>query len=71
MTGRTRDIDDDHQPKSRYGRQRDRRGPSRGVYHPVNQDLLLGGGGNTDMHGSTAVSKKFVSPMSDRGANKR
>ncbi|RQM09640.1 hypothetical protein DD237_006646 [Peronospora effusa] len=72
MTGRTRDIDDD-QPKSRNGRRRDLRGPPRGIYHPVNQDVLLGGGGNTDngyMYGSTAVSKKFVSPMGERGANK-
>ncbi|CAI5731964.1 unnamed protein product [Peronospora destructor] len=70
VTGRTRNIDD-NQPKSRNGRRRDVWGPSRGVYHPVNQDLLLGGGGNTDndgyMYGSAAVSKKFVSPM---GANK-
>ena len=48
--------------------------PTRGVYHPVNHDLLLGGSGNIDNDGymrrSTAVRKKFVSPVNDRGANK-
>ncbi|KAG7378319.1 hypothetical protein PHYPSEUDO_010245 [Phytophthora pseudosyringae] len=71
-TGRARNLDDD-QPRSRRGKPR---GPPSGVYHPVNQDLLLGGGGNSDSDnngyslGSSAVSKKFVSPMNDGGANK-
>ncbi|KAE9325407.1 Fidgetin-like protein 1 [Phytophthora fragariae] len=74
MTGRARNLDDD-EPRNRNGRGRNPRGPSRGVYHPVNQDLLLGGGGNSDnegyISGSSAVSKKFVSPMNGGGANKR
>lgn len=69
MTGRARNLDDD-QPRSKRG---SARGPPRGVYHPVNQDLLLGGSNDSDsgyVGGSSAVSKKFVSPMNDGGANK-
>ncbi|KAG6591167.1 fidgetin-like protein [Phytophthora cinnamomi] len=74
MTGRARNLDDD-EPRNRNGRGRNPRGPPRGVYHPVNQDLLLGGGGHSDnegyISGSSAVSKKFVSPVNDGGASKR
>ena len=71
---KTRNVDDD-QLRSRNGRRRDARGPPRGAYHPVNQDLLLGGGRNGDndgyMSGPSSVSKKFVSPVDNSGANKR
>ncbi|GMF24748.1 unnamed protein product [Phytophthora lilii] len=71
MTGRARNLDDD---EPRGGRRKNPRGPPRGVYHPVNQDLLLGGGGDNDnsgyISGSSAVSKKFVSPMNDGSSNK-
>ncbi|KAL3669068.1 hypothetical protein V7S43_005452 [Phytophthora oleae] len=69
MTGRARNLEDD-QPRSKRG---NARGPPRGVYHPVNQDLLLGKNNDNDngyLGGSSAVSKKFVSPMNDGGANK-
>ncbi|ETI31022.1 hypothetical protein, variant 1 [Phytophthora nicotianae CJ01A1] len=71
MTGRARNLDDDHS-RGRNDRRGNPRGPPRGVYHPVNQDLLLGGGDNDNgyISGSSAVSKKFVSPMNDGGSNK-
>ncbi|CAH0516651.1 unnamed protein product [Peronospora belbahrii] len=73
MTGRSRNTDDG-QPRSRNGRRGQPRGPPRGVYHPVNQDLLLGGSEATDnvgyISGPTAISKKFVSSMNDRSASK-
>lgn len=72
MSGRARNVDDD-ECRSRNDRRRNPRGPSRGVYHPVNQDLLLGGSDNDNngyISGSSAVSKKFVSPTNDGGASK-
>ncbi|CAI5729133.1 unnamed protein product [Hyaloperonospora brassicae] len=70
----TRNVDDD-EPRSRNrGRRDDVRGPPRGAYHPVNHNLLFGGGANGDndgyISGSSAVSKKFVSPMNNNGTNK-
>ncbi|EEY54210.1 fidgetin-like protein [Phytophthora infestans T30-4] len=72
MSGRARNVDDDER-RSRNDRRRNPRGPSRGVYHPVNQDLLLGGSDNDNngyISGPSAVSKKFVSPTNDGGASK-
>ncbi|KAH7464869.1 Fidgetin-like protein 1 [Phytophthora ramorum] len=69
MTGRARNLDDD-QPNDRSGRRRNPRGPPRGTYHPVNQDLLLGGDNDGYTSGSSAVSKKFVSPMNDGSGSK-
>jgi ribosomal protein L4 len=72
MTGRARNLDDD-EPQSRGGRRGNPRAPPRGVYNPVNQDLLLGGGNSDNdgyISGSSAVTKKFVSPMNDGGASK-
>ncbi|KAG3112550.1 Fidgetin-like protein 1 [Phytophthora idaei] len=72
MTGRVRNIDDD-QSRSRNDRRGNPRGPPRGVFHPVNQDLLLSGSdtdNNGYISGSSAVSKKFVSPMNNGGSSK-
>lgn len=74
VTGKTRD-DDDH-GEGRSKRLKTNKGSVRHGYHPINQNLLLGGGRNTGDEddnydrSDSAIAKKFVSPLVRNGDDK-